>query len=207
MFTGIIEEIGKVKELTRSGKGIVLKIESNVVLDDVRFGDSISTNGVCLTVSEFGPNYFKADVMPESIRMSNLGDLQVGSAVNLERALTLSTRLGGHMVSGHIDGTGFIRRITKESNATWVDIQVPSELTRYIIHKGSISLDGVSLTVANIEGTMVSVSIIPTTKDETTLLTKRVGDKLNIECDLVGKYIEKLTKKNLSPELLKQLGF
>lgn len=207
MFTGIVEEIGKVKEISRSGQGLTLKIECNKVINDTVFGDSISTNGVCLTVTELGTNYFTADIMPESIRMSNLGELQIGSEVNLERALTLNTRLGGHMVSGHIDGVGYIRRMIKESNATWIDIQVPVDMTRYIIQKGSIALDGVSLTVANIEGSMVSVSIIPTTKDETTLLSKRIGDRINIECDLVGKYIEKLTKRNLSPELLKQLGF
>ncbi len=198
MFTGVIEEIGSIKEIQNKGIGKRLKISCEKVLEDTQLGDSISTNGVCLTVSEFASNWFYADVMPESLRMSNLKDLSIGDNVNLERALTLNTRLGGHMVSGHIDSVGYVRRYRKEANATWIELQINKEFMKYIIKKGSIALDGVSLTVADVRGDIVMVSIIPTTKDETTLLHKRVGSKINVECDIVGKYIEQLTKKDIN---------
>jgi len=210
MFTGIIEEVGIVKSVTSHGIGKRITIECTEVLSDTKLGDSISTNGVCLTVTDISKNSFSADVMPETMRMSNLGAFRNGSQVNLERALSLSTRLGGHIVSGHIDCIGKVLSFKTESNAVWVTISIPRDMSKYVIQKGSITLDGISLTVADIQHEIVKVSIIPTTKDETTLLKKNVGDIINVECDVIGKYVEKLFKKNegsISIDFLKENGF
>jgi len=185
------------------------------VLEGIKLGDSISTNGVCLTVIAFGNNSFTIDVMPETMRRSNLKYLQTGSRVNLERALRLGDRLGGHIVSGHIDDVGTITKIEEEDNATWVSIEAPAHVLKYIIEKGSIAIDGTSLTVAYVNDTSFKVSIIPLTKDETTLLSKKNGEQVNLECDMVGKYIERLTrfqtedkpKKTIDMNFLKDNGF
>lgn len=192
MFTGIIEEIGTVKAIMKSTKGARISIYARKVLEDVKLGDSICTNGVCLTVTDFSDSNFTVDVMAETIRRSNLGALSPGAKVNLERAMKASDRFGGHIVSGHIDGTGKIVDLQKEDNAVWVTISAESEVLKYIISKGSIAIDGISLTVAYVDDSSFKVSIIPHTKEETTLLRKKVGDAVNLECDLVGKYIEKL---------------
>ncbi|ABR47236.1 riboflavin synthase, alpha subunit [Alkaliphilus metalliredigens QYMF] len=193
MFTGLIEEIGTVEAVRKGSKSAQLTIKAKQVVERVKLGDSISTNGVCLTVVEFGQNGFTVDVMPETMRRSNLKNVKHGSSVNLERALKLGDRLGGHMVSGHIDGVGIIQGIEEEDNATWVTIKAPIGTLKYVIEKGSIAIDGTSLTVAYVDQETLKVSIIPLTRDETTLLSKKVGEEVNLECDMVGKYIERLT--------------
>lgn len=192
MFTGIVEEIGSIEKINRGQKSSKLTIKANKILEDINLGDSICTNGVCLTVTNISNNSFDADVMAETLRKSNLGDLSVGSKVNLERALNLQRRLGGHIVSGHIDGAGQIVSIEREDNAFWVSIKAPSDILRYIVYKGSIAIDGISLTVAYVDNEIFKVSIIPHTKDETTLLSKNINDTVNLECDVLGKYVEKL---------------
>jgi riboflavin synthase len=191
MFTGIIEEIGELVAIQRGAKSVVLTIKADKILTDTSTGDSISTNGVCLTAVEIGKDYFKADVMHETIDRSSLGQLSKGSKVNLERAMRADGRFGGHMVAGHIDGTGEIIDITKDDNAVWYKITTKPEIMRYIIEKGSIAIDGISLTVAKVAKSDFSVSIIPHTLGQTTLALRKKGDKVNLENDMVGKYIEK----------------
>jgi riboflavin synthase len=212
MFTGIIEEIGIVKSVRKGVKSFSMLITADVVASGLRQGDSVNTNGACLTVTSSGMNSFTVDVMPETMRMTNLGALKTGSPVNLERALQLSSRLGGHLVSGHIDGTGLIRQIKKEDNAVWITVKAGPEILKYMIPKGSVSLDGISLTVVHTEEGMFDVSLIPHTMGVTTLRDKKPGDMLNIECDLVAKYIEKFTgnpgsASRISPEFLDKYGF
>ena len=217
MFTGIIEELGVIQEIKKGSKSSKLLIKANKVLENTNVGDSICTNGVCLTVTNLKANSFEADVMAETLRRSNLGDLKVGSKVNLERALTLQSRLGGHIVSGHIDGTGEVISLVKEDNATWVTIKTTNDILRYIVLKGSITIDGISLTVAYVDENVFKVSIIPHTAQETTLLNKSIGETVNLECDVISKYIEKLmglntkeeNKKNtsLTEDFLRENGF
>lgn len=217
MFTGIVEEIGIIQGIEKGNKSSKLLIKANKVLDKTNLGDSICTNGVCLTVTNLDKNTFEADVMAETLRRSNLGDLSIGSNVNLERALSLQTRLGGHIVSGHIDGVGEVLSLVKEDNATWVSIKASNDILKYIVEKGSIAIDGISLTVAYVDDSIFKVSIIPHTKDETTLLTKKCGETVNLECDVIGKYVEKLlgfNNKNkeikeskITEEFLKSNGF
>ncbi len=211
MFTGIIEEIGTVRRIEHGAKGARLTIQAKTVLEDTRIGDSIATNGVCLTVVSMTGDSFSADVMAESLRRSSLGTLQGGSPVNLERAMAANGRFGGHIVSGHIDGTGTIASQKREDNAVWVKIKTPAPLLRYIVEKGSIAIDGVSLTVAAVTDTDFSVSIIPHTGTQTILLGKKPGDPVNLECDVIGKYVEKLTAPHktggISTNFLAENGF
>ena len=211
MFTGIIEEIGTVRRIEHGAKGARLTIQAKTVLEDTRIGDSIATNGVCLTVVSMTGDSFSADVMAESLRRSSLGTLQGGSPVNLERAMAANGRFGGHIVSGHIDGTGTIASQKREDNAVWVKIKTPAPLLRYIVEKGSIAIDGVSLTVAAVTDTDFSVSIIPHTVAQTILLGKKPGDPVNLECDVIGKYVEKLTAPHktggISTNFLAENGF
>lgn len=211
MFTGIIEEIGTVRRIEHGAKGARLTIQAKTVLEDTRIGDSIATNGVCLTVVSMTGDSFSADVMAESLRRSSLGTLQGGSPVNLERAMAANGRFGGHIVSGHIDGTGTIASQKREDNAVWVKIKTPAPLLRYIVEKGSIAIDGVSLTVAAVTDTDFSVSIIPHTGTQTILLGKKPGDPVNLECDVIGKYLEKLTAPHktggISTNFLAENGF
>lgn len=211
MFTGIIEEIGTVRRIEHGAKGARLTIQAKTVLEDTRIGDSIATNGVCLTVVSMTGDSFSADVMAESLRRSSLGTLQGGSPVNLERAMAANGRFGGHIVSGHIDGTGTIVSQKREDNAVWVKIKTPAPLLRYIVEKGSIAIDGVSLTVAAVTDTDFSVSIIPHTGAQTILLGKKPGDPVNLECDVIGKYVEKLTAPHkaggISTNFLAENGF
>jgi riboflavin synthase len=204
MFTGIIQDVGKVKAIKKGLISQQLTIETSI-LEDVQIGDSIAANGLCLTVTTLKDNTYTVDIMAESLRRSNLGDLQVGSEVNLEKALAMGDRFGGHMVSGHIDDVGLISNTYVEDNATWVDIDVPEHLRKYCILKGSIAIDGISLTISRLTDKGVSVSIIPHTKDQTTLLKKGVGDQVNLEMDMMIKYVEKLlepTKENLTKETI-----
>lgn len=193
MFTGIIEEKGIIKSIQNGTKSSVLTINAVKIMEDMKVGDSICTNGICLTVTNFSTTYFMVDVMPETLRKTSLGELKTGSPVNLERALRLSDRLGGHMVSGHIDGTGRISKIWEEDNAWWISITADHSILKYIIERGSVALDGVSLTVTSVDKRSFNVSIIPHTQHETILTGKSVGDPVNIECDMIAKYVEKLS--------------
>lgn len=195
MFTGIIEEVGHVKSLHRGAKSFTLEIEAEKVLEGTLVGDSIATNGVCLTVTSLTGHGFTADVMPETVSRTALGELVSGSPVNLERALSLQTRLGGHIVSGHIDGTGRIADRRQDDTALWLTVECDSKLLRYIIEKGSVTLQGVSLTVARVDARSFAVSLIPHTQAATTLHQAKVGDLVNIENDIIAKYVEKLLGK------------
>jgi len=192
MFTGLVEEIGKIQSIVKSTKSAKIIIKANKVIKEAKIGDSISTNGVCLTITECTLNSFTVDVMAETMRRSNLYSLSLGDEVNLERALKVGDRLGGHIVSGHIDGMGTVANYENEDNAVWITISSTPEILMYIVQKGSIAIDGISLTVAYVDEKVFKVSIIPHTKEVTTLLIKRIGDIVNLECDIVGKYIEKL---------------
>ncbi|MGE6260924.1 riboflavin synthase [Heyndrickxia sporothermodurans] len=190
MFTGIIEEIGTISSVKQSGQSIVLKIKANKILEDVHLGDSISVNGVCLTVTEYTRNNFHVDVMPETFKSTSLKDLKNESKVNLERAMSAEGRFGGHIVSGHVDGIGTIKRIKQVDNAQYVDIEANKDLLKYIIYKGSVSIDGTSLTVFGVSDHFFTISLIPHTLSKTILNEKGIGDVVNIECDMLGKYIE-----------------
>ncbi len=213
MFTGLIEEVGVTSGAVHGGISMKLTIRAEKVLENLKIGDSISTNGVCLTVSSFTDSTFTADVMPETMRKTNLGKLKVGMGVNLERALKVSDRLGGHIVSGHIDGTGKIKDFKVEENATWIIIETSADVIKYVIPRGSIAIDGTSLTVVEVVDNYFRVSIIPMTKEETNLLNKKVGDEVNLECDIVGKYVERLLtfkenkKENIDMKFLAENGF
>ena len=191
MFTGIIEELGKINRIIKGSKSEVLEIEANYIMDDVKIGDSIAVNGVCLTVTEILSKGFKADVMAETMRKSSLGSLKVNSIVNLERAMSVSSRFGGHIVSGHIDGTGTITSIVREDNAVWFTICADKSIIDFIVMKGSIAVDGISLTVADLNKNSFKVSIIPHTLDKTVLGVKKKGDIVNLENDIIGKYIHR----------------
>jgi len=215
MFTGIIEETGSIRQISRGSKSVKLTVEASLVLEDTNIGDSISTNGICLTVVEKNNHSFTVDVMAETLRKSNLNNLTIGSRVNLERALRLSDRLGGHILSGHVDGQGVIREIIAEDIARVIRVGTTQELLRYIVPKGSIAIDGISLTVMDVDDKSFSVSIIPHTATVTTLWDKHPGDAVNLETDMIAKYVEKLLKKSpsehekqdINMEFLHQHGF
>ncbi len=192
MFTGIIEETGTVRSVTTSGVSGAICIQASKVLEGTVLGDSIAVNGVCLTVTGKTEKTFTADVMAETLRRTNLGTLDNGSPVNLERAMAADGRFGGHIVSGHIDGTGKISQLKKEGNAVWVYITADSAILNLIVEKGSIAIDGISLTVAYVDSEKFAVSVIPHTGKETTLLGKKPGDAVNLENDVLGKYVQKM---------------
>ncbi|MDE5764238.1 MAG: riboflavin synthase [Ruminococcus sp.] len=192
MFTGIIEEVGTVKEIRRNGNNSFIRIQADKILSDVHLGDSIAVNGVCLTVTSFDGKIFQADVMNETLSRSSLRTLRTGSPVNLERAMSAGGRFGGHIVSGHIDGTGNIINIKNDGIAVWYTIKADSGIMRYIVEKGSVAIDGISLTVAKVGADNFSVSIIPHTSGQTILSSKKSGDIVNLENDIIGKYVEKL---------------
>ncbi len=211
MFTGIVEELGSVKALRRDAGAARLTISASAVLEGTVLGDSISVNGVCLTVVDLNKNEFSADVAVETLKVTNLGDLKIGMQVNLERALQLSARIGGHLVSGHVDTVGRIRERRVEGNGWRIFIDAPETVLRYVIKKGSIAIDGISLTVADVDKTGFSIAMIPHTAKLTTLGYKSAGDSVNLESDIIGKYVERLlsgrVEGNVSLELLKQNGF
>jgi riboflavin synthase len=188
MFTGIIEELGVVERT-----GPRLKILCSTVLEDSREGSSIAVNGVCLTAVDVEARSFSADLAPETLRRSNLGDLRAGSRVNLERPLSPSGRLSGHIVQGHVDGTGELLALDAlGDNNWWMRVRIPAELDRYLVHKGSIAIDGISLTIAELQGEVLSVTVIPHTYLNTNLGSRKAGDRLNLECDMLAKHVEKL---------------
>lgn len=211
MFTGIIEEIGTVKSVMRRPKGARIEIAAKTVLEGTRLGDSIATNGVCLTVVERTDDHFTADVMAQTLRLSNLGTFKSGDPVNLERAMALGGRLGGHLVAGHCDGVAKILSLREEGDALWIELKLPEKLMRYCLDQGSIALDGTSLTIAAKNGDRLAVSLIPMTQEETILAQKRVGDPVNIEVDMIGKFVEQLLpgarQKNLTMATLAEHGF
>ncbi len=192
MFTGIDEQTGSLLSIERGAESAILTIRANLVLEGAKVGDSIAVNGVCLTVTRLGQDRFSADVMAETLRRSGLGQLGIGDPVNLERAMAANGRFGGHIMSGHIDGTGRIASIRKEDNAVWYRIEASQKILKYIVEKGSITIDGISLTVAGLDDTGFSVSVIPHTRDVTTLSGRRIGDSVNLENDLIGKYVDRL---------------
>ncbi len=198
MFTGIIEEIGIVKEVRRSGDNSFIRINAERILSDVQLGDSIAVNGTCLTVTRLDGNIFQADVMNETLNRSSLGSLKQGSIVNLERAMVANGRFGGHIVSGHIDGTGTIINVKNDGIAVWYTISACADIMKYIVEKGSVAIDGVSLTVAKVTESYFSVSVIPHTAENTILSSKKAGDIVNLENDIVGKYVEKFIKNDFS---------
>ena len=220
MFTGIVEEVGKVRYIQLNGNSGVLAVKAAKVLEGTKIGDSIAVNGVCLTVTSLQPDGFTADVMAETMNRSSLGQLSTGAKVNLERAMPANGRFGGHIVSGHIDGTGTVQSIEPDDNAVWYTIAAKADLLRYIVEKGSITIDGISLTVAYVDAHCFKVSIIPHTQQVTALHDRKVGDIVNLECDIIGKYVEKLmrpapaaeeqeTKKEsgITEDFLKKYGF
>jgi len=211
MFTGIIEEMGSVKALRRSGGSARLTLSASTVLEGTVLGDSICVNGVCLTVVELETAEFSADVAVETLRVTNLGELTAGSKVNLERALQLSARIGGHLVSGHVDAVGRIRERREEGNGWRILFDAPETVLRYVIKKGSIAIDGISLTVADVDPAGFSIAMIPHTAKLTTLGYKKAGDTVNLEADIIGKYVERLlggrAEGGVSLELLRKNGF
>ena len=216
MFTGIIEEVGVIKNIKMGAKSAVITIQANTVMEDIHLGDSIAMNGVCLTVTSFDKNSYSVDVMHETLRRTNLGALKGGSRVNLERAMAADGRFGGHIVAGHVDGTGVITSMKQDDNAVWIDIETDASVLKYIVEKGSITIDGISLTVAQVDSRSFAVSVIPHTGMHTTLLEKKPGDSVNLETDMIGKYVEKLLgyqeqeqkpKSNITMEFLMEHGF
>lgn len=192
MFTGIVEEMGTLKSLRKGASSAVLEIQAQVVLEDIHIGDSIAVNGVCLTATSFTPTSFTADVMHETLDRSSLAQLRPGSRVNLERAMAANGRFGGHIVAGHVDGVGTILRTRRDDNAIWYTIGAGPEVLRYVVEKGSITIDGISLTVAAVTDTDFSISAIPHTVAVTVLRDRKPGDRVNLETDIIGKYVEKL---------------
>jgi riboflavin synthase len=211
MFTGIVEELGTVKALRRDAGSARLTISASTVLDKSALGDSICVNGVCLTVVDMTKSDFSADVAVETLKVTNLGELRIGVKVNLERALQLSSRIGGHLVSGHVDGTGRIRDKREEGNGWRISIDAPETVLKYAIKKGSIAIDGISLTIADLDRDGFSIAMIPHTAKLTTLGFKSAGDSVNLESDIIGKYVERLmlgrADSGVSLDLLKKAGF
>ena len=195
MFTGIVEELGEIREIHREADSITLTIRATTVLDDVHHGDSIAVNGVCLTVVEFGDDFFTADLMQETLVRSSLGQVEVGSKVNLERATAVGQRLGGHSVQGHVDGTGEV--ISRTPGERWevVRISLPEHLSKYVVEKGSIAVDGTSLTVSAVGEGFFEVSLIPTTLTDSVIGSTAVGTKVNLEVDVLAKYVEKMLER------------
>ncbi|GAB4458104.1 MAG: riboflavin synthase [Armatimonadaceae bacterium] len=192
MFTGIVEAVGRITGIEHQGEAIRLTVSVGKISEDVHLGDSISVNGVCLTVTEIRPPHISFDAVYETMRRTTLGELRHGDNVNLERSVPVNGRLGGHIVQGHVDGTGRIASIRPMGNSWFVYVDAAPELMRYIVTKGSVAVDGISLTVAESEDRTFALSIIPHTWENTTLREKRAGDTINIECDILGKYVEKL---------------
>lgn len=200
MFTGIIEETGTVERIQKGRHSAVLSIRAKKVLEDAKIGDSIAVNGVCLTVTELLSGCFCADVMHETVERSALIRLKSGCHVNLERAMPANGRFGGHIVAGHVDGVGTVTGIRRDDTAVWYEVQAPSRVMRYIVEKGSVAVDGISLTVARTGKEFFSVSAIPHTVAHTVLKERREGDLVNLETDMIGKYVEKLLEPAVSPQ-------
>ena len=200
MFTGIIEEIGTIESIRKGAHSAVLTIGAAKILEDIHLGDSIAVNGICLTATSFTKKSFTVDVMHETLNRSSLAGLTPGAAVNLERAMAANGRFGGHIVSGHVDGVGTVSKVERDDNAVWYTISAPPQILHYIVEKGSVTIDGISLTVAKVSDRDFAVSIIPHTAEKTILSRKKAGDPVNLETDILGKYVEKLLKPQESPK-------
>lgn len=214
MFTGIIEEIGKVEKIEPIQGGKRLFVSCNTVLEDLKSNDSVSVNGVCLTAVKVESKGFGSDAVGETLNKTTLANVKVNEPVNLERAMKLNERLGGHMVQGHVNGIGTITQITKLGQNYFVEIEIPSDISKYTIAEGSIAVDGISLTIAKLNGNKIGISIIPHTWTNTNLQTKKIGDKLNIETDFIAKYVEKLlsikeskAEDKFTDEWFKKMGY
>jgi len=213
MFTGIVEELGTVESLETRATGSRIRIRAGTVLREMATGGSIAVNGVCLTGVEIGAAAFSADIAPETLRRSNLGALRTGSRVNLERPLTASGRLDGHIVQGHVDGTGELVSLEQLGDDNWwLRLRYPQDLDRFLVEKGSVAIDGISLTIATVEAGVLAATIIPHTYRHTTLAGYRPGARLNLECDILAKHVEKLlramdVKSPLTVEKLREQGF
>ena len=212
MFTGIVEDLGSVKAIKNAPNSMQLTIESKKIVEDVHLGDSIAVNGVCLTVISFSNNQFTVEVMPETVKATNIQTVQIGEHVNLERAMPANGRFGGHFVSGHVDGTGTILRKRKFANAVYVDIGISTELSKFCMLKGSVAIDGISLTLFDVKPTQLTVSLIPHTFDQTILGIKKERDVVNIENDLLGKYVinhldRKQAQSTITMDFLNENGF
>jgi riboflavin synthase len=222
VFTGLIEETGIVRAIRRAGRSLHITVGARKVLEGIRIGDSIAVNGVCLTVVRFDEDAFTADVMPETFAKTNLRDLVPGDPVNLERTMALGDRFGGHIVQGHVDGTGTIAALDREEIAVWVTVSAPPEVLRYLVPKGSVAIDGISLTVVDVGETWFRVSLIPHTFAVTTMGRRAPGDRVNLEADILAKYVERLvtgrtapvsaspgteTRSGITPAFLREHGF
>jgi riboflavin synthase len=215
VFTGLIQDVGLVRKIDRAGELVRLTIQSSLVEEGFELGESVAVDGVCLTVVSIGANWFQVEVSPESLERTTLGEMEAGMPVNLERALRLSDRLGGHLVTGHVDGVGVLRRLRKGQRHVELEVAVPSHLGRYLVEKGSIAVDGISLTINKCGQDWFGLTLIPHTIARTTLAVKGVGAKVNIECDILGKYVERLlgpriskpSSEGITEEMLKRLGF
>lgn len=213
MFTGIVEELGTIKNMLRQGNSMQLTINAKYILSDINLGDSIAVNGICLTVIKFTEATFVVDVMPETFSATSLSSLEIGSKVNLERAMAAKGRFGGHFVTGHVDGVGTIVAKRRQENALLYDIEVPQFGLNFIIDRGSIAVDGTSLTIFNIKNNIITISLIPHTAEATILGTKEIGDIVNIEFDMLAKYVQRtlenqqLTNRSLTMKTLKDSGF
>lgn len=216
MFTGIVEEVGAIRNIKRGQHSAVLTIHAKTVLEETRIGDSIAVNGICLTVTRLFPDGFSADVMHETLNRSSLAGLAAGSMVNLERAMAANGRFGGHIVAGHVDGVGHIANIRRDDTAVWYTVHAGPEILRYVVEKGSITIDGISLTVARVDADSFAISAIPHTVAVTVLADRKVGDPVNLETDIIGKYVEKLLRPapeapqrnaGITKEFLTRYGF
>ncbi|MBI2372286.1 MAG: riboflavin synthase [Deltaproteobacteria bacterium] len=212
MFSGIIEDVGRVRRMERRGESARLDVETKLPVTELRLGDSVAVSGACLTVVALGERSFTVDVSPETLRRTTLGELRPQDPVNLERALRLSDRLGGHLVNGHVEGTAEVTAIRREANAILLTFRVSPALARYVVEKGCIAVDGVSLTVNAVRGPEFSVAVIPFTAAETTLGGRRVGDRVNVETDIIGKYVERFLRgapgvPEVDEALLAERGF
>lgn len=219
MFTGIIEEIGTIQQIKKGQSSAILTIQASKVLEQTKVGDSIAVNGICLTVTALSEGYFLADVMHETLNRSSLAQMKRGSRVNLERAMAADGRFGGHIVAGHVDGVGRIVRTSRDDTAVWYTIEAEPAVLKYIVEKGSVTVDGISLTVARVWADSFSVSVIPHTQQQTILKERTIGDIVNLETDIIGKYVEKLMqpaaeqeksqekKSSITKEFLMKYGF
>jgi len=207
MFTGIIEEVGVVAAVNRESDRARLVIRAKKTLEGTRYGDSINVEGVCQTVAELANDSFTVFTLAESLRKTTLGELRAGSKVNLERAMTPDSRMGGHMVQGHVSAAVPIRELSRTGNNVYLSVEISGELTRLFVPEGSVALDGISLTVAKISGCLVTVNIIPVTFEGTTLRYKKAGDKMNLETDIIGRYVERYLTPFISFERMRELGY
>lgn len=217
MFTGIIESLGKVESLQSVGGDVRLRIQTDLDMSDVHLGDSIATNGICLTVIEWGDNWYAADVSRESLNRTTLGNWKVGQRVNVEKAMLPTTRFGGHIVSGHVDGVGEINVVREDARSIYYEVTAPAELAKYLAEKGSVTVDGISLTINHLRGNILSLNLIPHTAERTNIGTWQVGSKVNLEVDVLARYIERLllgdkaaeqkTESNISMAFLAENGF